>query len=62
MFISLDLLLFHSILFFQYQPMFLVHRAEGDSVADGGDVAESGNVAELRAGEALGPVYGGSMV
>ena len=42
--------------------MFLVHRAEGDSVADGGDVAESGNVAELRAGEALGPVDGGSMV
>ena len=42
--------------------MFLVHRAEDDSVADGGDVAESGNVAEVRAGEALKPMYGGSVV
>ena len=58
----MDLLLFHSILFFQYQPMFLVHRAEDDGVTDGGDVAESGNVAEVRAGEALKPVYGGSVV
>ena len=42
--------------------MCLVHRAEEAGVADGGDVAERGNVAEGRAGAALKPGYGGSVV